>query len=277
MKKRLLFLLLPIFQLWSSQIYFQPQLNHGYEPYTATLSGNGTIYYTIDGTDPTINSPSGVNTVNINISEVVPVKAILKSSDNQISEIFSKIFYFGPFLAKTVYFKAPTTWSNVCSFSNSHDPETVLDIYSGFPMTPVCEGWYKSSLAFFVGDVVFDNCVYFALPYYQSYDIITEETVFYDYSIGPITNPPACLLATNDSSKKVALVKVFPNPVQDFITIESEKKFLSYEVFDASGKSLSANQLIENKINVSRLTPGNYFIKLNYFSNETILVKFIKK
>ena len=108
MKKLLLLLLIPIFQLLSAQINFAPQLNHGFEPYTATISGNGTIYYTTDGTDPNATSPSSVNTVNINITETKKVKAILRTSSNQWSEIFTKNFYFGPFPTKNVYFKKTT-------------------------------------------------------------------------------------------------------------------------------------------------------------------------
>ena len=277
MKKLLLLLLLPIFQLFSSQIGFAPQLNHGFAPYNASISGTGTIYYTTDGTDPTVNSPSGINNVTINITETKKVKALLKNDSNQLSEIFAKIFYFGPFPIKDVYFKKPPTWNSACSFANSQDPQTNVDFFSGPPMTPVCEGWLKATHGFFVGIITFDNCANLApAPIYQYYDVVTEDTVFYDYSVGAITNPPACLLGVDDS-KKAAMIKVYPNPVQDFVSIDSEIKFLSYEIIDFSGKSFSRNHLSGNKIDVSQLTAGNYFIKLNTYANVTVMVKFIKK
>lgn len=278
MKKLLLFLLLPLFQIYSSQISFAPMVNHGYESYNAAISGNGTIYYTTDGTDPTTNSASELNTVNINITQITTLKAILKDSSNQLSQIFTKIFYFGPFPLKDVYFKKPPTWNSTCSFANSQDPQTNVDFFSGPPMNSVCEGWSKATHGFFVGLITFDNCANFAPPpIYQYYDVVTEDTIFYDYSAGPITNPPACLLAVNDSSKKAAMIKVYPNPVQDFVTIDSEIKFSSYEIIDFSGKSLKSSKLSENKIDVSQLSAGNYIIKLNSSSKETIMVKFIKK
>lgn len=278
MKKILLLLLLPIFQLCSSQITFDSYVySWGPEPYNARLSGNGTIYYTTDGTNPTLSSTSGLNEVNISVSKVLTVKAMLKYSSNQLSEVFSKKYYFGPFPVKTVYFKKPPTWSNACSFVNSHDPQLTVDIYSGPPMTAVCEGWFKGNHAFFVGDVTFDNCIFPQIPpVYQYFQIITEDTVYYDYSEGPITNPPACLLAVNDPSKKVAVVKIFPNPVDDYISIESENIFSTYEIIDVSGKSLIKNKFSGKNIDVSLLPSGTYFIRLNASDNINHILKFIK-
>lgn len=215
--------------------------------------------------------------VNINITETKKVKAILKTSSNQWSAIMTKTFYFGPFPAKNVYFKKPSTWNNVCSFVNSEDPQTTIDIFSGSPMTSVCEGWSKATHGFFVGIITFDNCVIPQMPpIYQSFNIVTENTVFYDYSVGPITNPPSCLLSVEDS-KKVAMVKVFPNPVQDFITIQSEKKFISYEIIDQTGRTIQSKPFADSMIDVTLLTKGNYIVKLKSLSSVTDYVKFIKK
>lgn len=256
------------------QIDFQPYNNHSFEPYTASISGNGKIYYTTDGSEPTNNSPSGLNSVNINITQTTVLKAKLTTG-----QVYSRTFYFGDFPTKTVYFKAPSNWSSACSFSNSVDPQTTIDIWGpGNPMTAVCEGWYKSELGFFVGLVEFNNCQFpFMTDLYKFYNITTEDTVFYDYSAGPITNPPACLLAVNDPSKKIAMVKIFPNPVQDYVNIESEKNFIAYEVIDQSGKLILSKNFKGDKIDIRNLKTGVYFIKLKSISNETNIVKFIKK
>jgi len=116
-----------------------------------------------------------------------------------------------------------------------------------------------------------------AHPDYISVSIITEDTIFYDFSVGPISNPPACLLAVNDPAKKVAVVKIFPNPVQDFVNIESDKNFIAYEVLDESGKLILNKDFSGSKIDISNLKTGVYFIKLKSLSNETNIVKFIKK
>lgn len=179
---------------------------------------------------------------------------------------------------KTAYFKPPSNWTNVCSYMNYIDPEVTIDFFGpGNQMTSVCEGWYKATYAFNKAYVYFNNCHIGPPPYYEGVDIITEDTVFYDYSVGPISNPPACLLTVDDTSKKVAVVKIFPNPVQDYVNIESEKNFVAYEIVDESGKSILSRDFKGSKIDISNLKTGVYFIKLKSLSNETNVVKFIKK
>ncbi|PZU85709.1 MAG: hypothetical protein DI529_09515 [Chryseobacterium sp.] len=182
---------------------------------------------------------------------------------------------------KTVYFKPPVNWTNACSYMNYIEPDLPIDFYPpGNQMTSACEGWYKTTYAFYKASVVFNNCAALGgvvLPNYENYGIVTEDTIFYDYSAGAISNPPACLLAVNDPSKKIAVIKIFPNPVQDFVNIESDKNFIAYEIIDNSGKLIFQKDFKSNKINISNLKTGVYFIKLKSLSNETNIVKFIKK
>lgn len=182
---------------------------------------------------------------------------------------------------KTVYFKPPTNWTNVCSYMNFIDPIVTIDFFPpGNQMTAACEGWYKTTYAFNKAYVEFNNCNYISgspNTNYLYYSLETENPVFYDYSAGPISNPPACLLAVNDPSKKVAIVKIFPNPVQDYVNIESDKNFVVYEIIDESGKMVVSKDFNSSKIDISNLKAGVYFIKLKSLSNETNVVKFIKK
>lgn len=182
---------------------------------------------------------------------------------------------------KTVYFKPPANWTNVCSYMNFIDPIVTIDFFPpGNQMTAACEGWYKTTYAFYKANIDFNNCNAFngvIFPNYENYTLVTEDTIFYDYSEGPISNPPACLLAVNDPSKKVAIVKIFPNPVQDYVNIESDKNFVAYEIIDESGKMVVSKDFNSSKIDISNLKAGVYFIKLKSLSNETNVVKFIKK
>lgn len=182
---------------------------------------------------------------------------------------------------KTVYFKPPSNWSSACVWPNVIDPPPLVDFYTPPAMASSCEGWYKYSCPFNKAEFVFNNCKYIsgapAHPDYLSVSVITENVLFYDYSAGPISNPPACLLAVNDLSDKIAMVKIFPNPVQDFINIESEKNFVAFEVIDVSGKLILINDFKGGKIDIRNLKTGAYFIKLKSLSNETNIVKFIKK
>ncbi len=182
---------------------------------------------------------------------------------------------------KTVYFKPPASWTNVCSYMNYIDPVVTIDFFPpGSPMTPACEGWYKTTRNFNKASFGFNNCIYLGGSPNTNYAesvVIAEDTVYYDYSAGPISNPPACLLAVNDPSKKIAVVKIFPNPVQDYVNIESDKNFVAYEITDASGKSLLIKEFNHSKIDIRHLKAGLYFIRLKSLGNETNVVKFIKK
>lgn len=278
MKKLLLFSLMIVFQSFFSQIEFGPYsyTNHSLEPYNATITGNGTIYYTTDGNDPSNSSPSGVNQVNVPINQNIVLKARLGNG-----QIFSRKYFVGQIPVKAMYFKPPASWNpnSVCSFINWVQPETMVDIFGpGDKMNAACEGWFKSSFPFYETWISFNNCSPTGMPpYYQGISILAEDTIFYDFSSGPISNPPACLLTVNDPSKKIAIVKIFPNPVQDYVNIESDKNFIAYDIIDESGKQILSKDFKENKIDISNLKIGVYFIKLKSLSNETNIVKFIKK
>lgn len=62
---------------------------------------------------------------------------------------------------KTVYFKPPANWTNVCSYMNFIDQIVTIDFFPpGNQMTAACEGWYKTSYAFNKAYVEFNNCNY---------------------------------------------------------------------------------------------------------------------
>ncbi|WP_312768179.1 FN3 associated domain-containing protein [Epilithonimonas sp.] len=200
MKKLLLFSFLIVFQSFFCQIEFGPYnyTNYSPQPYDATITGSGTIYYTTDGTDPSTSSPSGINQVNVPINQNIILKARLGNG-----QIFSRKYFVGEIPTKVMYFKPPASWNRTCSYMNYVQPETMVDFFGpGNLMTAVCEGWYKSAFAFYEAYVSFNNCNIVSSPIYQSVNVLTEDTIFYDYSIGPISNPPTCLLAVTDPSKK---------------------------------------------------------------------------
>ncbi len=69
-------------------------------------------------------------------------------------------------------------------------------------------------------------------------------------------------------------VGVFPNPAQDFLTIESEETVVSYAVRDLSGRLVL--QGTSNKIEVSQLESGHYLVE-GTLSNGTVFRAPFKK
>lgn len=80
-------------------------------------------------------------------------------------------------------------------------------------------------------------------------------------------------LAVNDYSK--VDFSFGPNPADKFIKINTENALKSVEVLSITGQKLSETK--ENTVDVSRLTKGNYFIKITFENGKTTTKKFIKK
>ena len=73
--------------------------------------------------------------------------------------------------------------------------------------------------------------------------------------------------------------KMYPNPAQDylFISLPNKGAIKGYEVYDISGKKVMFNsKFTNNKINVSSLSSGFYFLKVETDTVE-LVSKFIKE
>jgi hypothetical protein len=71
------------------------------------------------------------------------------------------------------------------------------------------------------------------------------------------------------------LIKVYPNPITDFITLSTETSFNgSYALYDLQGKLLEEKKItgVENRIDFQNLSIGVYI--LNVFSNTNLKKQF---
>ncbi len=71
-------------------------------------------------------------------------------------------------------------------------------------------------------------------------------------------------------------VKVFPNPVSDFLLIETACKIKSVELLDTRGSSIYRNNTAENKIDMSNNAPGIYFLKIEKENRKVEVRKVLK-
>lgn len=273
--------------LASSQVSMTPVATHYNNPYQVVLSGNGTLYYTTDGSTPTLNSMSAVNSVQITIDTNKEIRAFVMNSGTA-SQVFSKKYYTGTLPTAAIYFKMPQGWaSGSCAMIDMVNPNAIngsaIDSqWPGSSMTPTgCENWYTITRSFDDGTVRFNNCSPFEnIPQTISTGTIPVHGVLcYDFTNGPISNPPSCLyLGTGEKETQQAIiVKVYPNPVSELLIIHSDRVFKEYEIITPEGRIVSNNVLISKEISVSHLVPGNYFIKVKDQQNNTVLLKFIKK
>lgn len=259
---------------------------HYYNPYQMTIQGNGTIYYTEDGTTPTLSLSSAINSVNILIDQNKEIKAFLVNSTGNTSAVFTKKYFTGAIPDAHIFFKPPSGWTNgACVRVEMINPNSingfVIDnLGSGYSMNNTgCDGWYKITKSFETANVSFTNCyLYQNFPGNIDTPLIPMgSSIYYDFSSGVITNPPSCLLGTKDvKHKDVTLVKVYPNPVAEILQINTDKDFVEYEILDGTGRLVSKEKF-SKAISVNHLSAGNYFVKLIDNKNDFVFVKFIKK
>lgn len=96
----------------------------------------------------------------------------------------------------------------------------------------------------------------------------------WEYAPGFLSHFTNVLLSTPENS--LADLKVFPNPVEDKLIIQSSLSgFDSISISDINGRIVSKNLSVSNEVDVSNLKSGMYFITL-ISSEGNITKKFIK-
>ncbi len=95
----------------------------------------------------------------------------------------------------------------------------------------------------------------------------------YVFDVSGFTNP---YLGLGDVTKNT--VAVYPNPVSDVFNINSDKTISKILIYNTAGQMVkSFDSLRENKIVVSGLADGNYFVNAIFADGETKTFKIIKK
>lgn len=96
--------------------------------------------------------------------------------------------------------------------------------------------------------------------------IKNKAEIYFDYNLPITTNEFVSsfqTLGTGDLELPKEDLKIYPNPVKDFINIESREKIVSIEIFDLNGRILSKSSPTSNKVDVKTLKSAIYIIKAN--------------
>ena len=170
--------------------------------------------------------------------------------------------------------EAAGTPSEVYILNNEISDETGIDangyadasVVTGMDITNDEGTWVTNTFSFTATttDVVI---------YVRSNGSVNGDTeVFYDN----ISLQEAAPLSVDDFS--ASNVKVYPNPANNFINIESNvMEITEVALYDILGKKvLSQNKLVNNRLDISSLTKGVYFMKISANEN-SITKKIIKK
>lgn len=81
-------------------------------------------------------------------------------------------------------------------------------------------------------------------------------------------------LSTQENNKLG--VNIFPNPVNDVLNITKVSNNATFAIYNVAGQFISKGKVINNKVNVSSLAKGVYFIEVSE-KGATSKMKFIKK
>lgn len=81
-------------------------------------------------------------------------------------------------------------------------------------------------------------------------------------------------LSTIDNVRE--LPGVFPNPARDILQIKGLKQISSVKIYDLNGRLMETHFSKDNRINISKLSIGNYLLEVNTETQKKYIIKFMK-
>jgi polyhydroxybutyrate depolymerase len=84
-------------------------------------------------------------------------------------------------------------------------------------------------------------------------------------------------LGVTDISEQATSIKLFPNPAQSQLYIKSDVAIKRVELMDIYGKVFYAENNTEKGLDISTLSPGIYFAKIQVAKGGLVLRKFVKQ
>lgn len=134
----------------------------------------------------------------------------------------------------------------VCDINNCYTPAVTV---MGFQLAAGQEG----TMDVHVYPNGLEGSAIIQVEVYQANDLtnITSATYFFNHSVGV-------------AEKFSEAINVYPNPTQDFVTIDNyENRVAAVELYNVSGKLVLRSDLNgSDRISLQELTSGNYILKL---------------
>ena len=70
-------------------------------------------------------------------------------------------------------------------------------------------------------------------------------------------------------------INIYPNPTKDYFVVNSPENIRNVSIFNSTGKKLKSYFVTQDRINISDLSTGMYFIKVETESGSQITKKLI--
>lgn len=127
----------------------------------------------------------------------------------------------------------------------------------------------------------FNAGLFYSLPIFN--EGISEDLLCYYYNNNCLyTNPDFnyCFVGLDNPLKEDEKTIIYPNPVKDYLTIDSKEIISKIEVLDIEGRLLIRKEDINNinyTTNLNSLSKGVYILKLKYKNQKIASFKLIKQ
>ena len=100
---------------------------------------------------------------------------------------------------------------------------------------------------------------------------------FFSYYTKPIYQEKGCDYIPLNIYKQSHKFTIYPNPANDFITLDSDEELAKIEIYNILGKCvLSQENCKNNRIDINTLQSGVYYIKATLITGQILTHKFIK-
>lgn len=111
--------------------------------------------------------------------------------------------------------------------------------------------------------------------------VMTDLLCYYQRNNVLYSNPEFnyCSLSLDEPIKKEETAIIYPNPVRDFLNIESKEMMSKIEILDIEGRLLTSEENINSiihRMNLSSKNKGVYIIKIIFMNKEVGFYKLIK-
>jgi uncharacterized repeat protein (TIGR01451 family) len=106
--------------------------------------------------------------------------------------------------------------------------------------------------------------------------LLNTAYIYFDFNAPVVTNTTYDELIEDDlglTQSQYDLVKLYPNPSESFVNIESEQNIQSFEIIDLNGRMITSNQKVDSKklnLDFSAYQKGIYLVQLTIGNQQIV-------